>query len=121
MQHLDHSSTGGIQQHENVLPGYCFNLQEVGEMLSRLLLLLETPFCCPVVQAKERFAAPVAATKRMTMDVTEIAHELNVSPQTVRAMIHRKELPAFKVGNKFGVERTAFQMWIMRQSQMKQE
>ncbi len=103
-----------------------YNVQEVGEMLSRLLFLLETSLR-PVhldngtVQAKDRLVAPVAATKRMTMDVTEIAHELNVSTQTVRAMIHRKELPAFKVGNKFGVERTAFQMWIMRQSQIKRE
>ena len=97
-------------------------IQEVGAMLSRLLILLETVLQPKhldnrTVQAKERLVAPVATPTRMTMNVIEIAHELNVSTQTVRAMIHRKELPAFKVGNKYGVDRSAVRLWLMRQSQ----
>lgn len=99
-----------------------YNIQAVGAMLSRLLILLETVLQPKhldnrTVQAKERLVAPVATPTRMTMNVIEIAHELNVSTQTVRAMIHRKELPAFKVGNKYGVDRSAFRLWLMRQSQ----
>ena len=103
-----------------------YNLQEVGELLSRVLFLLEASFQ-PMyldnrtVQAKERLVAPVATPNRMTMDVMEIAHELNVSTQTVRAMIHRKEIPAFKVGNKYEVDRSAFRLWLMRQSQRDKE
>lgn len=103
-----------------------YNEQEVGELLSQLLFLLEsvlqpTHLNNRTVQAKERLVAPVAIPTRMTMDVMEIAQELNVSAQTVRAMIHRKELPAFKVGNKYGVDRAAFRLWIMRQSQGNKE
>lgn len=106
--------------------GNGYNVQEVRELLSRLIVLLEASFQ-PMhldnrtVQAKERLVAPVATPTRMTMDVMEIAHELNVSAQTVRAMIHRKELPAFKVGNKYGVDRSAFRLWIMHQSHENKE
>lgn len=101
-----------------------YHLQEVGYLLSRLLVLLENTVqivdCGKGnVQEKEQSVTPVATPIRMTMNVIEVAQQLNVSPQTVRAMIHRKELPAFRVGRKYGMDRVAFRLWLLQKSQGK--
>jgi len=59
---------------------------------------------------------PLATPKPMTMMVKDVAYELNTSTQTVRAMIHRNELPAFKVGKNFVVNRAEFERWVKNQT-----
>ena len=101
-----------------------YHLQDVGDLLSRLIVLLENTVQIVDcgngnVRKKEQLATPVVTPIRMTMNVIEVAQQLNVSPQTVRAMIHRKELPAFRVGRKYGVDRVAFRLWLLQKSQGK--
>ena len=94
-----------------------YNAKEVGEIFGYMLQSLGYPFQPMnlnngIAQAIQQ---PLATPKRMTMTVKDVAQELNTSTQTVRAMIKRDELPAFKVGKNYAISRAAFEKWIMQQ------
>lgn len=96
-----------------------YNAKEVGEIFGYMLQSLGYPFQPTnlnngIAQAIQQ---PLATPKRMTMTVKDVAQELNTSTQTVRAMIKRDELPAFKVGKNYAISRTKFERWVMRQGQ----
>lgn len=46
--------------------------------------------------------------ERKVMTIAEVAEELNLSPQGVRNLIHRGELPAAYLGNRYYIDREKF-------------
>lgn len=96
-----------------------YTAEEVGEIFGYMLRSLGYPI--PTVNLNKGIAQaiqrPLATAKRTTMTVKDVAQELNTSTQTVRAMIKRDELPAFKVGKNYAISRTKFETWVMQQGQ----
>lgn len=52
--------------------------------------------------------------EKITLSVTEAAAVLGVSRPTVYQLIHRSDFPAFKVGRRTMISRSALQEWAER-------
>lgn len=116
------TSISNIHQPIDNQPLRTYNAKEVGEIFGYMLQSLGYPLQPMnlnngIAQAIQQ---PLATPKRMTMTVKEVAQELNTSTQTVRAMIKRDELPAFKVGKNYAISRAAFEKWIMQQGHVQE-
>ena len=48
---------------------------------------------------------------RVTLNLTQAADVLGVSRPTMRALVHRGDFPAFKIGSRWLVSRTALETW----------
>lgn len=96
-----------------------YTLQEVGEIIGYMLNVQNYPGQPMNLDngTAQVIRQPLATSKRMTLDVKEMASELRVSTQTIRKLIKDGELPAFKVGGKFVVSRKALEQWVMQKTQ----
>jgi excisionase family DNA binding protein len=54
------------------------------------------------------------------MTLPEVAEYLRCSPSTIYRMVHRSQLPCFKVGRDWRFIRAAINAWINRPTEMKQ-
>ena len=54
-------------------------------------------------------------------DVKDIARILGIHPTTARRIFNRKDFPTFKIGNRFRVEKNAFEAWCAKQRLAKVE
>ena len=48
----------------------------------------------------------------MAFNLSETARLLGLDRKTVTALIHREELPAFRVGSRYLVSRSALEQWL---------
>ena len=53
---------------------------------------------------------------KMTLNVSEVAYVLGVSRPVVYQLIHREDFPAFKIGNRTVISRSALEEWVDRQT-----
>lgn len=90
-----------------------YTAKEVGEIFSYILQSLGYSF--PAMNLDNGIAQaikqPLAAQNRIAMTVDDVAQELGVSKQTVRALIHRGELSAIKAGRRYTITRSALLSW----------
>lgn len=93
-----------------------YNAKEVGEIFGYMLQSLGYSFQPMNLDngIAQAIGQPLATPKRMTMTVKDVAHELNISNQTVYKLIHNGELPAFKLGKHYAISKTAFEAWVMQ-------
>ncbi len=52
------------------------------------------------------------ATPSRMMTVAEVAQYLQIHPSTLRQLIHRGEIPVFKIGNDYRFDRDLIEKWI---------
>ena len=50
--------------------------------------------------------------EQMAFNLTETARLLGLDRKTVTALVHREELPAFRVGSRYLVSRSALEQWL---------
>jgi len=91
-----------------------YNAKEVGDIFGYILQSMGYAFQPMNLDngIAQAIGQPLAAPKRMTMTVKDVAHELHISKQTVYKLVHNGELPAFKVGRNYVISTTAFKAWV---------
>ncbi|MBN1935867.1 MAG: helix-turn-helix domain-containing protein [Anaerolineae bacterium] len=62
-------------------------------------------------------SSPSTALQTDTMTVAEVAEYLHLHPLTVRNLIRKGELPAYKVGREWRIDRAALNRWIVEQTE----
>ena len=50
--------------------------------------------------------------EQMAFNLSETARLLGLDRKTVTALVHREELPAFRVGSRYLVSRSALEQWL---------
>ena len=58
---------------------------------------------------------------RITLNIGEAAACLGVSCPTMRALVNRGDFPAFKIGSRWLISRTALDAWAIEQSRSRAE
>ena len=69
----------------------------------------------PAVAGANRFkGAPelVVQSESRLLTVEDVAHYLQFTPETVRSMVRRGELPAIKVGRRWRFRKEKIEAWI---------
>ena len=57
----------------------------------------------------------------ITLNLTQAADALGVSAPTMRCLVRRGDFPAFKIGSRWMISRTALEEWAQRQAENRAE
>ena len=59
--------------------------------------------------------------KNVTLNVSQAAELLGVSRPTMRCLVNRGDFPAFKIGSRWLISRSALEEWAAEQSRSRSE